>query len=400
MATLTKNNPHSAKTTASTQPAPVAITGMGFSCHAGEKSRSLISAILGQISGYELSKTYAIRLKDGSDDMPRVSPIDALAHQPAPQRIISMCATALGNAAATLPASIKPESVLIVIMVDPKHLCMAGNAVQQRVQSEMTNSVPRLEAANFRILTSEASSGTSALGTAIAELNSAQWQAVIFGGTDSLVSTETCLELSDENRLNTVKENEGIVPGEAAAFIVLQSTDNAVKNTSPALGYLRGMGVTAELNARDADIENTEGLSSAINLALTQASLKATDIQGVVHNLGAETVQSFEWYKTTQQIWPIKISEQQRLAIQMREIEQPDIPDDPIPKSLLTYLNMGEIGTATLPMQVAITLAWIEYDAHQARWGFPLRNNLLVCDTPEAPERGALIISKTLAAAI
>ena len=168
-------------------------------------------------------------------------------------------------------------------------------------------------------------------------------------------------------------------------------------------GRRLGQGRDASSRARHRrhpNIENTEGLSSAINLALTQASLKATDIQGVVHNLGAETVQSFEWYKTTQQIWPIKISEQQRLAIQMREIEQPDIPDDPIPKSLLTYLNMGEIGTATLPMQVAITLAWIEYDAHQARWGFPLRNNLLVCDTPEAPERGALIISKTLAAAI
>ena len=57
---------------------------------------------------------------------------------------------------------------------------------------------------------------------------------------------------------------------------------------------------------------------------------------------------------------------------------------------------MGEVGAAALPIQIATALAWIEYDAHQSRWGFPIRNHLLVCDTPEAKERGALIISPQL----
>ena len=58
---------------------------------------------------------------------------------------------------------------------------------------------------------------------------------------------------------------------------------------------------------------------NAINQALTQAGIAATDIQGIVHNLGAETVQSLEWYQTTQTIWPRRVSEQQRMAVQMGE---------------------------------------------------------------------------------
>ena len=189
------------------------------------------------------------------------------------------------------------------------------------------------------------------------------------------------------------------MPGEAAAFVVLQRTEEAAKNTTPALGYLRGMGVAAEPNARESDLAATEGLSNAINQALTQAGMAATDIQGIVHNLGAETVQSLEWYQTTQTIWPRRVDEQQRMAVQMGEIAQADLPDDPIPKILLPYMTMGEVGAASLPIHLAAALAWLEYDADHVRYGFPQRDNLLICETPDAPERGALIISTTLAAA-
>ena len=245
----------------------------------------------------------------------------------------------------------------------------------------------------------ETASSTSAICTALAELNDGKWQAIIFGGADSLVSIYTCMDLHNENRLNIVGKREGLVPGEAAAFVLLQSAESAMKNTTPALGYLRGMGIAAEPNARNADLESTEGLSSAINQSLAQAGITATDVQGIVHNLGAETVQSLEWHHTTQAIWPRRVSEQQRMAVQNGEIEQAEIPDDPIPDIECPYQTMGEVGAAALPMQLATALAWIKYDAHQARWGFPIRNHLLVCDTPDAAERGALIISTTLAAA-
>ena len=388
-----------ARTQPAAKPAPVAITGLGLACHAGEKSRSLISSILGQMSGVELSDTYAMRQSDGSNDLARVAPVVALAGQHAQQRMFTMSAAALWNAAANLTANIRAENLLIVTMVDPKLLSLNNNTDQHRLQSYMIDGMRRFEAATFRLLPNDTTSASSALQATIAELNEGKWQAVIFGGADSLISMDTCLTLNDQGRLNTLSNSNGIIPGEAAAFVVLQSTDAAANNTSPALAYISGLGVAAEPHAREADLHATEGLSSAITQAITQASIAAADIEGIVHNLGAETVHVLEWSQTTKKNWPRRVNEQQRLAVQLGEIEQADIPDDPIPRALHPYMTMGEVGAAALPMQLATALAWIEYDAHQSRWGLPVRKHLLVCDTPAATERGALIISKTLSAA-
>ena len=389
--------PAAARTKPAAKPAPVAITGLGLACHAGEKSRSLISSIIGQISGVELSDTYAIKLSNGTKDLPRVAPVVALEGQQAQQRMFTMSAAALWSAAANLSANIKAENLLIVTMVDPKLLRLNNNTDQHRLQSYMRDGMRRFEAATFRFLPNDTTSASSALRTAVAELNQGKWQAVIFGGADSLISMDACLTLNDQGRLNTVSNSNGIIPGEAAAFVVLQTKETASNNITPTLAYLSGLGVADEPHARDADLHATEGLSSAITQAITQAGIAATDIEGLVHNLGAETVEVLEWDQTTKKIWPNRVNEQQRMAVQLGELEQADNPEDPIPRALHPYKTMGETGAAALPMQLATALAWLEYDAHQARWGFPVRKHLLVCDTPAAPERGALVISKSLA---
>ena len=400
MGFFSKKAPAAPRAKAAPPPAPIAITGVGLACHAGDKPLSLICSILGQISGTELSNTFKVKSENGGGYANvRTAPVAEFAHQQTQQRMNTMTAIALTNAAAQLPANVPAESILIIIMVDPQLINPANETDQQRLQSYLIDGMPRIESATFRIQPNNANSGTSALRAAIAELNEGKWQAVIFGGSDSLLSMETCLALNEQNRLNTTSTGTGLVPGEGAAFVVLQTKDAAATSTTPALAYLSGLGVAAEPNARDADLKATEGLSTAINQAITQAGITATDIQGIVHNLGAETVHAIEWYQTTKKIWPRRVSEQQRMAAQLGEIEQADMPDDPIPKTVLPYKTMGEVGAAALPMQLAAALAWIEYDAHQSRWGFPVRQHLLVCDTPAAAERGALVISKTLATA-
>ena len=374
---------------------PVAITGLGLYGHAGDTSRSLISAILGQISGVELSDTYAITLRSGAKDLPRVAPVVALEQHFAQHRVLIMSAAALWQAAATLAANIQAENLLIVTMVDPNLVVLKNNTDQQRLQSYMIDGMRRLDSATFRFLPNDITSATSALQTALTEMSEGKWQAVIFGGADSLISMDSCLSLNDQGRLNTVANSSGIIPGEAAAYIVLQSTDTASKNNSTTLAYLNGLAVSAEPNARDADLKATEGLANAIAHVIAQAGIAATDIQGLVHNLGAETVEVLEWDQTTKKTWPTRVNEQQRMAVQLGELEKADAPDATIPRTIQPYLTMGDTGAAALPMQLATALAWLEYDTHQARWGFPTKNHILVCDTPAATERGALLISKT-----
>jgi 3-oxoacyl-[acyl-carrier-protein] synthase-1 len=330
----------------------------------------------------------------GADIVPKMAPVVELGDLPASVRMYSCAATALNNAGAHVSAN---ESLLIVLMVDPELITFSGAVDVAHFQSYLTEDIPHLATATFRILPNNAGSSAGALRTAIAELNEGKWQAVIFGGADSLISVDACRKLHQDERLSIVGNRGGIIPGEGAAFVVLQSKDAAAKNATPALGYLSGFSIAPEPHARDADIEATVGLTTAINQAITQAGIGATDIQGIVHGLGAETVHAFEWYQTTKKLWPRSVDEQQRVAVQIGEIEQADIPDDPIPQIILPHMTMGEVGAAALPMRFATALAWIEYDAHQARWGFPIRKHLLVCDTPDTPERGAFVISTTLA---
>jgi len=392
--------PAAPRAKATQKPAPIAITGYGIACHAGDRTRSLISSILGQMSGAALSDTFKVKSENGGGYTEvRTAPVEEFGDMPVLDRMYELTTIALTNATAQLPANVKTESLLIVLTVAPEFIMHLMEIDPQYLQSHLEEKIPRLATATFRIQPNTTSTSTSALRTAIAELNEGKWQAIIYGGGDSLLSMETCLDLNEQNRLNTVSSNTGLVPGEGAAFVVLQTNDTAKTNTTPALAYLSGLGVAAEPNARNADLAATEGLSSAINQAIAQAGIAATDIQGIVHNLGAETVHAIEWYQTTKKIWPRRVNEQQRMAVQLGEIEQADMPDDPIPKEVLPYKTMGEVGAAALPMQLATALSWIEYDAHQSRWGFPVRQHLLVCDTPAVAERGAIVISKTLASA-
>ena len=375
----------------------VAITGLGLACHAGDRPCELICSVLGQISGVRLSDAHKVKPREGGANvMSRIAPVQDVHDIRAAVRMQTLAATALANIEEQLPDNIEAEKLLIVLMVNPELITHHDKIDPLPLQQSLLEETTSLDTATFRILSNSTASSSSALRTAIAEMHQGKWQAILLGGADSLISMDTCIKLNEAQRLNTTASRAGLVPGEAAAFVLLQSSDEAANNTTPTLAYLSGLGIAAEPNARNADLEATEGLTSAINQALAQAGIQSADIQGIVHSLGAETAQSLEWYQTTQAIWPRRVSEQQRMAVQLGEIKQADLPDDPLPKTILPHLTMGEVGAAAFPIQLAVALAWIAYDTHQSKWGLPVRNHLLVCDTPEAAERGAIIISTQL----
>ena len=268
-------------------PAPIAITGLGIACHAGDQPHNLIRSIIGQVSGVRLSEEHQIPSDDGSKiAMARMAPVVEFGDMSERERMYQLTTIALTNAAAQLPANVKPESVLIVVMVAPEFVTRFDKIDTGHLQNYLKEEIQSLDTVTFRILLNDVNAGSSALQAALAELNEGKWQAILFGGADSLISMDKCLELDEAKRLNTVGKRDGIVPGEAAAFVVLQTKDEADKNSTPILAYLRGMGVAAEPNARNADLGATEGLSNAINQALTQAGITATEVQGIVHNLG------------------------------------------------------------------------------------------------------------------
>ena len=74
--------------------APIAITGVGIACHAGEKLYTLITSVVGQMSGTELSDDYAITLNNGETALPRMAPVTSLGSQSSSSRIVMLASSA------------------------------------------------------------------------------------------------------------------------------------------------------------------------------------------------------------------------------------------------------------------------------------------------------------------
>ncbi len=74
--------------------------------------------------------------------------------------------------------------------------------------------------------------------------------------------------------------------------------------------------------------------------------------------MGAELNDPLEWNQVTQTIWPFH--------------------SYTIPKEIITYLALGEIGAATIPLCLAFTTT--------------LPGNTLICEANEYSIRGAILI--------
>jgi hypothetical protein len=68
------------------------------------------------------------------------------------------------------------------------------------------------------------------------------------------------------------------------------------------------------------------------------------DIDCVIRNSTTEQHNSLEWLQTTNAIWPNKVSEQQRVAFQAGELDEPPKPKQrKMPEELSTSTTLGEI---------------------------------------------------------
>ena len=133
-------------------PAPIAISGLGIACHAGDEPNNLIRSIIGQVSGVRLSEEHKFKQKDGKDALPRMAPVVEFGAMPALDRLYELTTIALSNTVAQFPANVKPESVLVVFTVAPQFIMHLLKIAPQYLQSDLVEKIPQLTSATFRIL--------------------------------------------------------------------------------------------------------------------------------------------------------------------------------------------------------------------------------------------------------
>lgn len=379
------NTPHTPQ-----RPAPpIAITGGGLASVAGDHPRALHAALATGLGGLAAqAERYAM-----GNENPLPSPVTAAPLALAGHTLNLQISELLLRALSPLADAIDPQAppdLLILLPLDQTYCARARRVDPERIRSNLTEWLPQLMTApiDFQPYTQGA---TAALQSALQKLETGETETLLLCGADNLVNALSYNQLAGEKRLATESHGEGVVPGTAAGAIRFQHPSNG-ENAHPILALLAGIGSAEEPHAGKAAEYRLEGTFQALTQAtghnperLQQA---ATLIQA--HNLGTHGER--EWHQVTQHLWPIRLDEQQRVAMMLGEIGAPEPAPSAEPKRFNLNQVTGETGAAALPLQLALACEHFRYTAEIARYGFPAPRPALVCEMSDYPRRGALAL--------
>ncbi len=352
------------------------ITGIGLSCIAGDQPFALLGAVGAGLSGARPNPVLQVPVPGQKGEQPvmsaPVADLDGIDH-PA-ERMAILSGLALARAAESLADDMDGEKVLVVTLLPGQDTARGAETRIDELEEVFRGQVPQLNSAVFRFV-DRATGSTRPLIEVCRELACGAWQAVLFGGVDSLVDTVSCTELALAGRIMTAGGAEGMVPGEGAAYLVLQPGES---ETSEALARIAGAFQAEEPHSGQADCQKMTGLASAMEQALGQGNLSANSLCGVVLPFGADTAGSLEWHQASLKLWPAGAGDPPEQARQPsgQESHREEMP---------LHVALGETGAAAFPLSLALACARFEF-AH------PKLNSMLVCDAGDSPLRGAVLL--------
>jgi 3-oxoacyl-[acyl-carrier-protein] synthase-1 len=129
-----------------------------------------------------------------------------------------------------------------------------------------------------------------ALGNAMTALENQEAQWIIIGGVDSLVEPDTLKFLHTKNRLKTDDNSDGLVPGEGAAFLLLETLDMAIARQAQPMALIEAPSIAQEENLVWSDSPSIgEGLSQAISATFERLHDKGTQTAIVLGDINGES---------------------------------------------------------------------------------------------------------------
>ncbi|BCR03031.1 hypothetical protein DESUT3_01000 [Desulfuromonas versatilis] len=356
------------------------VTGIGLICLAGDQPFALLGAVGSPLSGARPDPLISVpAVGQAGEQAVLTAPIAALEGLGHPgERMQLLAETALSQVLAALPAAIDREQTLVVTLV-PEKTAARGSALNPE-QLEIAAKALGLETAQFRFVEAN-QGGAASLAEACRGLAEGTWQTVLFGGVDSLVDAVTCTELALAGRIMTVGGAEGLVPGEGAAYLVLQAPGNTRKDPAPPVrASIKGVAQAPEPHAGDAGSRRMTGLATAAEQVLDQAGLGRHALGGVVVPFGGDTAGALEWHQATQKLWPPNGKAASQDGPALRQAEPPAPPEE-----LQPHLALGSLGAAALPINIALACARFEFK-------HPKLGSILVCEAGDGPFRGAVLL--------
>jgi 3-oxoacyl-[acyl-carrier-protein] synthase II len=153
-------------------------------------------------------------------------------------------------------------------------------------------------------ITTACAAGCDAIGHAFRAVGHGELDVVLAGGTESII-TDVALGGFEQARATSShesrtprpfdRERDGLVVGEGAAILVLESLEHARTRGATILGEIVGYGQTTDAHHITAPAEGGAGAARAIKMALRDAGLEAEQVDYIsAHGTGTELNDKYE----------------------------------------------------------------------------------------------------------
>ena len=151
-----------------------------------------------------------------------------------------------------------------------------------------------------RIYAAGHASGAHACRDALAALSSKSIERAILCGVDSLIESDTLRYYLSLHRLKTPDHPAGFIPGESAACVLLERTEDAHARRSAPLATIDAPHIAVEpILISSEDPSPATGLADAINGTLKQLPDAGAGVRLVVSDMNGETYRAKEFANAT-----------------------------------------------------------------------------------------------------
>ncbi len=208
--------------------------------------------------------------------------------------------------------------------------------------------------------------GVLAIEAAASAIASGELQAVLVGGVDSYFDPDVLGHLDEECRLHGMGTENGFIPGEGAAFLLLASRAWARENGN-LLPLSRIVSTANELEPHpygSTEPNLAQGLTAAVRQALSAASAPPRRISWLLTDVANERHRVDEWQFA-------RVRNDEAMTAEA-------VHDQPL-------LRVGDVGSASAALLCALAIT---------RWetGCAVGSEALVVVSSDGPERGALVL--------
>lgn len=151
-----------------------------------------------------------------------------------------------------------------------------------------------VDSPGLRTFPEEHSGGLVALDAAMKDLASGAIDVGVVGGVDSLLQTHYLYDLLAAGRLKTGLTTSGLIPGEAAAFAVVETRRHAERRDAEPLARLTPVRLARE-SVPAGDPSRAEALAQVLREALADLDGPTQGIHRVLTDLNGERWRFLEW---------------------------------------------------------------------------------------------------------